>query len=223
MIVTDLNVQSIRFMFGNMFEKEEFVIDKSGCKLLEIINATFLANEDYIFKKPNQDYLIRELEWYLSQSRFVKDFPGGAPEIWKQVASKDGMINSNYGWCVYSPENYNQFESCLDTLKNHRESRQAIMIYTRPSMHIDSNFNEMSDFMCTNTVQYLIRDDILHVIVNMRSNDAIFGYRNDFPWQDYIASKMAIMTECKEYKIYWNVGSLHIYERHFDYVRKTLE
>jgi len=76
----------------------------------------------------------------------------------------------------------------------------------------------MSDFMCTNAVQYLIRDDVLNVIVQMRSNDVVFGYRNDFAWQDYVASLLETALRCDGRKIIWNVGSLHVYERHFSLV-----
>jgi len=54
----------------------------------------------------------------------------------------------------------------------------------------------------------------------MRSNDVVFGYRNDYAWQKYVAD---CLTEdlrlTKEPKIVWHVGSLHVYERHFNLVK----
>ena len=46
------------------------------------------------------DYAKREIEWYESQSLYVKDIPGKVLKIWEMCADKDGKINSNYGWCI---------------------------------------------------------------------------------------------------------------------------
>jgi len=167
----------------------------------------------------NTDYVARELEWYKSQSLSVHDIPGGAPEIWKQVADQHGYINSNYGWCIYSQENGNQYENVLKELQQNPNSRRAVMIYTRPFMHYDYKFLGMNDFMCTNTVQYLIRNERLHTIVNMRSNDVVFGYKNDFAWQQYVALQLCDDLALQLGNIVWNVGSLHVYERHFGLIK----
>jgi thymidylate synthase len=84
----------------------------------------------------------------------------------------------------------------------------------------DHNENGRSDFMCTNTVQYLIRDNRIHAVVNMRSNDAWAGYRNDYAWQLYVLNQVRdeLQFRGKFYdrgEIIWNAGSLHIYERQF--------
>lgn len=212
-------VEHIRQEFNYLLTNDYYVIDKSGVKMLEIISATFIADEPAIFGTPNQDYIDRELAWYKSQSLFVDDIPGGAPTIWKQVASKSGMINSNYGWCVWSNNNGNQYNNVLTELKQFPNSRRAIMIYTRPSMWTDYCHDNMSDFMCTNTVQYVIRHNKLSAIVQMRSNDVVFGYRNDYAWQKYVLDKLSNDLGIEPGIIYWNVGSLHVYERHFNLVK----
>jgi thymidylate synthase len=53
-------------------------------------------------------------------------------------------------------------------------------------MWYDYNRDGMSDFMCTNAVTYIIRDHLVHANVQMRSNDCIFGYRNDRAWQLHV-------------------------------------
>jgi len=213
------SVSDIRDEFRSLYKQQQFVTDKTGVKLLEIVNANFIADEPLIFGKLNEDYIQRELQWYKSKSLNVNDIPGKVPEIWKQVADKDGYINSNYGWCIWSDENCNQYYKVYRELSINPESRRAIMIYTRPTMHEDYCKNGMSDFMCTNNVQYLIRNDTLHAIVNMRSNDVVFGFRNDWAWQDYVASLLQNALNCKNRVIHWNVGSLHVYERHFNLVK----
>ena len=218
-------VDDIRREFCEQLLDENFVIDKTGCKVIEIIGAQFIADEPTIFGAVNQDYIDRELQWYKSRSLNVNDIPGKIPEIWKKVATPDGRINSNYGWCIWSEENHNQYLECLNQLIMSKDSRRAIMIYTRPEMQNDYCKDGMSDFVCTNTVQYFIRNNRLHALVSMRSNDVVYGYRNDFAWQLHV--QKALLSDYNALSrsnvelghIIWNVGSLHVYERHFDMIR----
>lgn len=209
------SIANIREKFVKALRNQEFV---NGT--IEIVNANFKADSQTIFGAPNQDYIERELDWYLSKSLSINDIPGGAPKIWKQVASTKGKINSNYGYLAISSNNGSQLKQVIEHLIADQNTRRATMIYTRPSIHDDWNRDGMSDFICTNTVQYLIRDNQLHVVVQMRSNDAIFGYRNDYAWQKYMQQTVIeclLENEIKVYPgdIYWNVASLHIYERHY--------
>lgn len=210
-----INVENIRFKFIEKYQNNDFVVDKTGSKVVEIVGANFEADENFIFGKPNDDYIKREIDWYNSQSLNVYDIEPPVPQIWKDVSSKNGLINSNYGWCAYSGDNYLQYDNVVNELKTNPDSRRAIMIYNRPSMHNEYNLDGMSDFMCTNAVQYLIRDGVLNVVVQMRSNDAWAGYRNDFAWQDHVAKNIQEELNISDRKIIWNVGSMHVYEKQF--------
>ena len=212
------NVADIREYFQLAKAEDSYVTDKSGVKMLELISASFVADEPAIFGKVNQDYVDRELAWYKSQSLNVNDIPGGPPAIWKQVADKEGFINSNYGWCIWSPMNGNQYNNAVAELKNYPDSRRAVMIYTRPSMWNKYNINGMSDFMCTNAVQYVIRHGQVHAIVQMRSNDVVFGYKNDYAWQKHVLDLVAADLDIPAGIILWNAGSLHVYSRHFNLI-----
>ena len=213
------NVNMIREEFKRLLANEFYIEDKSGVKLLEIVNASFVADEPSIFGKPNDSYIEREIEWYKSMSLNVNDIPGETPAVWKQAATPDGRINSNYGWCVWSRENGEQYNNVLRELKQKPTSRRATMIYTRPSMWIDYSRDGMSDFMCTNAVQYVIRDQSVHAIVQMRSNDVFYGYRNDYAWNEYVLKMLSHDLDVSPGIIYWNVGSLHVYERNFNLVK----
>lgn len=213
------NVNTIREEFKWLLANEFYVEDKSGVKLLEIVNASFIADEPSIFGKPNHSYIEREIEWYKSMSLNVNDIPGETPAVWKQVATPDGRINSNYGWCIWSRENGEQYNNVLHELRQKPTSRRATMIYTRPSMWVDYSRDGMSDFMCTNAVQYVIRDQALHAIVQMRSNDVFYGYRNDYAWNEHVLKMLSYDLDVSPGIIYWNVGSLHVYERNFNLVK----
>jgi len=216
-------VKDIREKLRSKLINEEFVTDKTGVKTIEIMAESFIADEDAIFGQVNWDYVQRELDWYKSMSLNVNDIPGGKqeanpPQIWVSVGDSKGNINSNYGWAIWHNDNCNQYDHCVRELMNNKDSRRAIMIYTRPQMWYDYNYDGRSDFMCTNAVQYLVRNDKVHAIVQMRSNDAIFGYKNDRAWKEHVLCAVAQDTGYAPGDIIWNAGSLHVYERHFHLV-----
>lgn len=208
----------IKNIFRQKHSEQDYVIDKSGVKTVEILGASFEADRDCIIRKPNYDYVNREIEWYESQSLNVEDIPGETPIIWKAVSSSNNEINSNYGYLIYSKDNFYQYDHVLLELKKNPNSRRATMIYNRPTMHEDYKRDGMSDFICTFAHTYFIRNNELHVIVMMRSNDAVFGYCNDYCWAKHVQEKLAKDLSLFCGKIYWQVASLHVYERHFKFL-----
>lgn len=211
-----MRVEDIRQKFIRKLETNDIADDGN----IELLGVSFIADESAIFGTVNEAYIKREIDWYLSMSRNVYDIEEPIPAIWKHVSDVDGNINSNYGWCVFSEENHKQYSSVVDCLLSNKNSRQANMIYTRPTMHTDASKNGAKDFMCTNNVLAIIRDDKLHFIVNMRSNDVIYGYKNDYAWQRYVQSLMVLSLTSKYQNlevgdIHWQVGSLHVYPKHF--------
>jgi thymidylate synthase len=219
-------VDEVRHAFGMALDEEDFVTDKSGVKTIEIVGSSFVADDVTIFDKVNWDYVDREIEWYKTMSLNVNDIPGGPPAIWTQVADPDGFINSNYGRVVWGEDVHgeSQYKKVVEELVKNPLSRRAIIIYTRPQMWWIYNLNGRSDFTCTNAHQYLIRDGRLDVVVQMRSNDAVFGYKNDRAWAAYVQKIIADDLGVPTGQIYWNAGSLHVYERHFyivDHYLKT--
>ena len=220
MINTTLKVQDIRKMFKSAYDNQEFTIDRTGAKTVEILGATFIADEDHIIRTPTYEYIERELEWYKSMSLYVKDIPGKTPAIWEAVSSKDGMINSNYGWCIYSQLNGYQYDNVFNELTNNPDSRRATMIYNRPSMHTDFNKDGMNDFMCTFANSFFIRNGKLISHYIMRSNDSVFGYGNDYAWARYVQTQLAKDLNVEVGDLIWTASNLHVYERHFKFVEE---
>ena len=207
------NVEDIRELFRNL---KDYGIERSGT--YELQGAHFIADEEYIFGTPNQKYIDAEIEWYESCSLEVSklfNIYGREVKIWKDVADKDGRINSNYGYRIYSNEAGCQYAYCVTALRNNPDTRQAIMSYMPHDIHSKAG----KDFVCTYAVQYFNNDGWLDAHVFMRSNDIIFGYSNDFAWQQHVLNKLAADTNLKPHRIYWNAGSLHCYNRHWDLIK----
>ena len=221
-------VNDIREIFINALEHEQFSTDKTGCKTIEIIGASFLADEPAIFGKPNQEYIDAEIEWYASESTNITDiYPDGdkePPQAWQYTANIHGEINSNYGHLIWSKKYHKQYDRVLKELMKNPDSRRASMIYQRPSIWLEYKEQGKNDFICTNAVTYYIRDDALHCVVQMRSNDVIFGYRNDHAWQEHVLDMLRDDLyyqghNLEKGNIHWQVQNLHVYERHFHLVK----
>ena len=232
--LTWAKVKHIRQHFRDELKKEIFTIDKTGQKTIEMIGASFMADKPAIFGTPNEDYIEKELAWYNSQKCNVNAISGKVPEAWKMAANDYGQINSNYGNIIYSDKYHHQFGRVLDELLTNIDGRRATMIYTRPSIWEEYNEEGKNDFICTNAVTYYIRDNWLQSVVQMRSNDVVFGYKNDYAWQLHVLEELTeeyntcylsnaadadYRREMEVGDIIWQVQNLHVYERHFHLVK----
>jgi len=197
--------------------------DKTGVKCLELIGASFEADQPAIFGTPNIEYIQKEIAWYQSMSLNINDiydeFGKAPPEAWQYAASADGMIHSNYGYLIWHKDNHYQYDNVVQELKDNPNSRRAVMIYQRPEMWNEYDLLGCSDFICTNSVAYYIRDGKLNCSVSMRSNDVVYGYKNDYAWQQFVLYELADELGVEAGKMIWQVQNLHVYEKHFDLVK----
>ena len=226
MLIRPYKVSDVRdYFIGMKSTGLNHTTDKTGVKCIELIGASFEANEPAIFGTPNIEYINKEIAWYQSMSLNINDIYGFGsmpPAAWQYAASADGMIHSNYGYLIWHEENCNQYENCLQELKDNPESRRALMIYQRPEIWNEYDLMGCSDFICTNSVAYYIRDGKLHCSVSMRSNDVIYGYKNDYAWQQVVLHQLANDLSVEPGKMIWQVQNLHVYEKHFDLIQPKM-
>ena len=196
---------------------------------IELRAISFVADSPSLFGKPNQKYIEAEIQWYQSSSKSVYDLfdiYGKKVQIWQDVADEYGEVNSNYGWCIYSSERGSQFKNAYRKLLEKPHTRQAVLIYQHPDMHMIAG----KDFTCTNTQQFFIKDNQLECLVQMRSQDAVYGYNNDIAWFKHVQTRMLAMINRSRYEhdapelslgpITMQIGSLHVYERHHHLVKE---
>ena len=216
-----LTVDDIRQYFIQELRDENFTVDRTNSKTIELIGASFIADEEAIFGEPNVPYIDAELDWYLGCSTNINDirYKDEPPTAWQYAANEYGEINSNYGKLIFDDKYYRQFDNVVNELKYEPDSRRAVMIYNRPSIWTEFDENGKNDFICTNAVSYYIRDGYLQSVVQMRSNDVVFGYKNDYAWQRYVMNMVANEVDCEVGTLTWQVQNLHVYERHFDLVK----
>ena len=159
---------------------------------------------------------IGELCWYLAKSddaSFIDYY------LQHYGTVKDGnRYFGGYGPRMFNWKGVDQVAFVIDTLTRKPNSRRAViqLFDARDTTESDD------DIPCTCTLQFMIRDNHLHMITNMRSNDAYIGMPHDifcFTMLQEILAK-TLFVELGTYK--HMVGSLHIYDKHFNRVQQFL-
>lgn len=161
-------------------------------------------------------YAIGELLWYNSRNNTAKAIEPFS-KFWSDIAENDGTVNSNYGYCIRDKFGFDQWEFVKDVLKKDLQSRQAIMHIKEPR---DLRVNPTKDLNCTIALQFLVRDGALHLITTMRSNDVWLGLPYDVFNFTCMQIQMAMELNLNIGCYYHNAGSLHLYKRDLDKIRK---
>ena len=197
------------------------VVDTRGSEVLELIdqklrltNPTKLGIYDRA-RKFKKEYAIAELLWYIGRDPKPGNI-GELASIWKDIQDNEGRVESNYGLYIFG-ENW---EWVVTELESDPESRRAVIsIYSNNHKHSNDK-----DHPCTMSLQFLIRNEHLHLIWNMRSSDLVFGFCNDMFCAGMILQLMLNDLDEMDLRlgdITFNLGSLHIYERHFKMIFKA--
>lgn len=205
----------IRFMF----EERETIDCPEHSVAKELINATLILTDPTLNLMNAKDgrnmsmrYAVGEFLWYMSNSPFTADIDKFS-KFWKTIENDDHTVNSNYGWCIRDKYNCDQWENCKYILRNNPASRKAI-IHIKEC--IDYQLAIPKDVNCTLTLQFLIRNNKLHMITNMRSNDVWLGLPYDIFCFTCMQILMAMELHVDIGNYYHNAGSLHLYKKNFE-------
>ena len=120
--------------------------------------------------------------------------------------SDDGV--TLYG--AYGPRIRKVWDDVIRLIRNDRDTRQAVISIWAPETRRDTK-----DTPCTETLQFLIRENRLHLTVNMRSSDAWLGLPNDFYVFSQLQNEMAAEVDEDLGSLTMNLGSSHLYAENF--------
>ena len=114
-----------------------------------------------------------------------------------------------------------QLAKAVSKLLNDVNSRQIIMTIWNPNI----DWVEGSKaYPCNIALQFMARDNVLHMFVTIRSNDVIYGFsHNDFFSWSFLHQMMAYWTDTTVGNLHWNAASFHIYERHYPMMNDIIQ
>ncbi len=209
-------------LLRTVFE-EGNVVRARGSEQVEILFSNFTIEDptDLAITSParkfSPDYATAEWQWYLSANPKVNNI-GKLAKIWDIIKDDNGEAESNYG-CYLKP----QWNWVVEELLNDRDTRRATFVINQPHHKLKNR----SDYPCTHYLHFFIRDNKLHLGVNMRSNDIIFGLCNDVFTFSMFQQMMLNELNRRGAKITLgtynhHAGSLHLYERHYKMASKII-
>jgi thymidylate synthase len=176
-------------------------------------------------RKFRPTYAIAEWLWYLSRDKNVKNI-GKFADVWNQIQDAKGECESNYGEYMFELQHdarRPQWEWVTEELLRDRDTRRATITINQPY----HKWKNSKDYTCTQYIHFFIRDNKLHLGVNMRSNDAVFGFCNDVwtfcMFQQLMLNDLnALGANVELGHYYHHAGSYHVYERHWKMMDKII-
>lgn len=201
-------------------------ISPRGLVIKELLNPKLTIHPDFPFQTfLNRNYSIeyfkQEMLWKLGASKYDDNIKAHA-KMWESVQNPDGTFNSNYGQYWFGQQ-MGLMKAVLELVRD-RDSRRACI----PMLRDDHLSPETRDTVCTESVTFHIRNNMLFTTVHMRSSDQIFGLGTDLP--TFSVLTMMALGLLRSYYGGLRVGTLqvvaassHIYSQHFRKVEKILE
>ena len=210
----------MRVVLQQIFDHGKHIVSTKGGNteitgvLLELSNPRARLSRTESRGKPFS--CLGEFCWYLSETDTL-DFIRYYLPAYGEYA-ENGKLYGAYGPRLFSWNGLRQFSNIINLLRKKPNSRQAV-IQLFSGIDID---NEHKDVPCTSTLQFLVRDDALDLLVSMRSNDFYWGLPHDVFCFTMLHEVLArtLFLRVGTYKHI--VGSLHLYDDRLDDAKQFL-
>lgn len=201
-----------------------------------LYSVDWVADAESMIGEVNRNWVRRELTWFNLGSDKLADMEEPVPALFQACAGTDGRVNSAYGYILFNHtapshmDGLTLFDRVVKTfIEEGKGTRHAVAIISDRDIHVLSTINGRNDFICTNALNFMIdADDRLHIVAQMRSMDAVFGYRADYSmWDDVMVQLLAALSreypELTRGDITFQVANLHVYPRHFALLASVAE
>jgi thymidylate synthase len=149
-------------------------------------------------RKLSHKFMATEAHWILTGDNKVAPVAREAKSIANY--SDDGMFFNG----AYGPEVISQITYICDMLLKDKSTRQAVMTIWR------KNPRDSKDIPCTVSIQFIIREDKLHVIDNMRSSDAWLGWPYDIFNFSMLGLYVYSILKERGFKDKLELGNIHL-------------
>jgi thymidylate synthase len=197
---------------------EGSVVKPRGLLTKELLNVGFeltIPTARVIYSKRrrwNPSLAVGEFFWHLAAQDDAAFIAYYAP-AWLNFASNGRVAGSCYGKKLFgTSEGISQWDKLKRTLTTDPATRRAIISFSDN----DADVNGAPDVACACSLQFFIRDSRLHLTTYMRSNDLIWGTCYDVFTFTLFQEMMARELDLQLGTYFHFVGSLHIYERHWN-------
>lgn len=190
------------------------------------LNNKFYHQKRVYCKNRNLTNKVQDAEfiWFMTFNNSLEPI-NKYNKNWHRFSDDGKTVNSNYGyWWML------QVYGIIKKIAFDKYTRQAVIQVYDGSM--TNNFVS-KDIQCTKSIDFKIvpnefGEDELHMSVDMRSNDAVYGLPIDMfvfaSLHELVYSEVALFHENLKLGIYsHNATSMHVYEKDFELMNKGIE
>lgn len=246
-LVFDNFTQAYYALVDATYNQADYETAPRGMKIRENLFTSFVITNprDRLLFIPERnfplDYVMAEILWYISGNNKT-EWISNYSSFWKNISDDGVTANSAYGARIFVPHRYHnnvvlgnkfadgvprsevppagwsQWQFIKEELTKDPDSRRAVIHIRQPQ----DSYLAQKDVPCTLSLQFFIRDQKLHLVVQMRSNDLILGTALDVPAFTFMQEMMAMELGVELGYYYHTSNSLHVYERHYDMCEKIL-
>ncbi|GEM_PF-2569715 len=231
-IGNDINIVIRNLIYE--IKKNGIIYESSKCsmnhgkKIQEIWNTTLCLSEprNRIFKSAleifNPGHAVARFLYLLSGSDLLEPIEFYAKSV--RSFSDDGKTipGSSYGARIFSTSlEKNQFEIAAQTIMNRQDTKRALItIYNADDL---GRSQHSKDIPCAANIVFMPRNNVLHMTVSMRANDAI-------KLLPYNIFEFSLLQECMAVRTgmdlgtYWHTAvSMHIRGEHITLAPKLIQ
>lgn len=180
--------------------------------------TNFLLNSR---RRLSPHYAAAELLWYLNWTDDATMIIHYAPQYEK--FTENGRAYGAYGSRIALPTQGNQLSHVIGILRHSPDSRQAVVsLWDRSDVYVANN-RLSKDIPCTLSLQFLVRDNRLHMITTMRSQDIWLGMPYDVFCFTCLQMIVADALNIEVGVYVHQCGSVHLYEKNYEAAFEAVE
>lgn len=208
----------------------EYIVSPRNYKTFELTNTIIVVKNPYdrlvsnIHRNLCLKYLAGEFLWYERASNKLHEISHYS-KYWDKISDDGKTANSCYGNKIYTLSEgtgYSQWTHVKNELIKDKNSRRALMII----LSGEDCRSDTKDMPCTVGIQFLIRNNQLHMTVWMRSNDIYLGFCYDAAiftlWQEKLIVELTQYYPDLSMGTYTHIAtSMHVYESNYEQIQKA--
>lgn len=198
----------------------DHIVHPRGMEVREVVNGHYTvpmpAYIELANRKVNVPFMLREAAWIISGSNRLEDLTPFIPRY--ADFSDDGKFLKG----AYGPKVIDQLPYVVDAIAGDVDTRQAVLTIWRERP------GPSRDIPCTVAMQFLVRDDKLHSVVTMRSQDIVLGFTFDVFTFSMVAKAVQLLLlergiEVELGDLHVNAGSMHLYSDFYERAQGWVE
>jgi len=173
-------------------------------------------------KKVHLKSIIYELLWFLQGDTNIKYLKDHGVSIWDEWADENGNLGPVYGkqwrsWQGADGKVVDQISQVLEQIENNPDSRRLIVSAWNPA-----EIPDMALAPCHAFFQFYVVEGKLSLQLYQRSADVFLGVPFNIASYALLLMMMAQVTGLKTGDFVHTFGDVHIYNNHFEQVKKQL-